>query len=75
MMLSDRGRISTNPGGIKPTTWQLRLWKNAALPTLVRTFRVANTGIQELELLKVSIVSRLLQLLIRNLSKSRNRPL
>lgn len=74
VMLSDRGR--TNPGGFKLTTWQPRLWKNAALPTLGRTFRVANTGIQEqLELLKVSMVYRLLQLLSCNLSKSRNRPL
>lgn len=69
------GRTSTNPGSFKLTTWQARLWKNAALPTLGRTFRVVNTGIQELQLLKVSIVYRLLQLLSCSLSKSRNRPL
>lgn len=66
---------STNPGGFKLTTWQPRLWKNATAPALGRTLNVANIRIQDLELLKVSIVYRLLQLLSCNLSKSRNRPL
>lgn len=75
VVLSDRGRTSTNTGGFKLTTWQPRVRKNVAVPTLGRTLSVANTGIQELELLKFSIVYRLLQLLSCNLSKSRNRPL
>lgn len=76
VVLSDRGRTSTNTSnGFKLTTWQSRVWKNAAVPTVERTISVANTGIQELELLKFSIVYRLLQLLSCNLSKSRNRPL
>ena len=75
MVLSDRGRTFTNTGCFKLARWQHRLLKNAAVPALGRILSIAKIGIQELELLKVSIVYRLLQLLSCNLSKSWNRPL
>lgn len=73
VVLSDRGRKFTNTGCFKLMRWQPRLLGNAAVPTLGRTLGIAETGIQELELLKVSVVDRLLQLLSCNLSKSRNK--
>ena len=75
VLLSDRGRTFTNTGCFKLTRWQPRLLKNAAVTTLGRILSTAKTGTQELELLKVSIVYRLLQLLSCNLSKSGNSPL
>lgn len=75
MVLSDRGRTFTHTGCFKLTRWQPRLLRNAAVPTVGRILSIAKIGIQELELLRVSIAYRLLQLLSCNLSKSRNRPL
>lgn len=74
VVLSDRGRLFTNTSCFKIMKWQPRILKNAAVPTLGRILGLAKTGIQELELLWISIVYRLLHLLSCNLSKSRNRP-
>lgn len=75
MVLSDRAGTFTNTGCFKLMRWQPRRLKNAAVPTLGRILSTAKIGIQELELLKASIVYRLLQLPSCNLSESRTGPL
>lgn len=72
--VTEAGRLFTNTSCFKIMRCQPRILKNAAVPTLDRILSIAKIGIQELQLLWISIVYRLLHLLSCNLSKSRNSP-